>query len=150
MSDHFLTFSIYTFKDSLKPNLMKRYSVLGIFLLFLALSSCSKEAGEGGTSTITGKILINDYNSSGILINSYYAPEERVYIVYGDNDIYDDVTRTHFEGSYQFKYLREGEYTIFAYSDCLACPSGTEAVQVTVEITGRNETIEATEIEISR
>lgn len=102
--------------------------------------SCEKEPGEGGTSTITGKIYVLNYNSEGEFRGEYWAQEERVYIMYGDNPIYDDDTRTNFDGTYQFKYLFPGKYTIFAYSNC-TCPADTEPLFETVEIKKRGEEV---------
>lgn len=82
-----------------------------------ALSACKKGAGEGGDSTITGKVYAKDYNSSfNTLLGQYYEKEEDVYIIYGDDVSIGDRTRTSFDGTYQFKYLRPGKYKIFAYS----------------------------------
>ena len=107
----------------------------------LLLFSCAKEPGIGGRGVIKGKLFIRDF-VDGDLEAEYYAPEERVYIIYGDDEVYNDMMRTHFDGSYRFEYLRTGTYTIFAYSDCASCPSGTEARMISTEITSPNEVIE--------
>jgi hypothetical protein len=36
--------------------------------------------------------------------------------VYGDDKSYSDRTRTSYDGTYEFKYLRPGNYQVFAYS----------------------------------
>lgn len=114
------------------------------------LAGCSPGAGEGGTSTISGKIFIQNFNSSGDLVSEYYAPEERVYIIYGDADFYGNDTRTSFDGTYEFQYLRKGNYTVFAYSDCDTCPSGTQAVKLSAEITKNNSTLTLPDLVIKR
>ena len=53
---------------------------------------------------------------------------------------------THYDGTYEFKYLYPGTYNIFAYSDCDSCASNTVAVEVSVQITDKNETVVATDI----
>ena len=117
----------------------------------LFFSSCTKPEGEGGTSTIQGKVYAFDYNGSGILQDEFYAPDENVYIIYGDGDnFYDDSYETSFDGSYRFQYLRPGTYTVFVYSDCISCPSGTEAISQTVEITGNNQDIILEDLEIRK
>jgi len=85
--------------------------------LVLLLSGCLKEPGIGGTSTITGKVYAHDYNAEmNKLRAEYYAPDEDVYIIYGDDSIFSDRTLTSYDGSYRFEYLRPGTYTVFAYS----------------------------------
>lgn len=122
---------------------------LGILLMAFTVvgfaSSCDKPAGEGGTSKITGKVYIRDYNSSfTILQDAFFAMEERVYIIYGDHTFYDDDIRTSYDGTYEFNYLRKGTYTIFAYSDdsTFVAPGGMFPVFRTVEITEENQTVE--------
>lgn len=117
------------------------------FLLVLTtiIYSCTKPAGEGGTSKIKGKIYIRDYNSNFTILNaSYYAIEERVYIIYGDETFYGDDIRTSYDGSYEFNHLRQGTYRIFAYSkdSTLSTPGEFFPVIDTVEITEEYQTIE--------
>jgi len=108
-----------------------------ILVGFLFISyGCEKEAGEGGTSSITGKVLITDYDNEGNFLGSYYGNDEDIYIIYGKNTgPYDDNYKTSYDGSYSFKYLNKGFYRIFAYSDCDSCLSGEEAVFLEIEIT---------------
>ncbi len=116
-----------------------------IFLLLIAVSfmSCEKEAGEGGTSEIRGKIYVNKYNADmTYLLKEYYAPEEDVYIIYGDDDIYSERTRTNYDGSFIFRNLQKGKYKIFAYSKNLVIPAGTEPIIVEVEIEDDFQTVE--------
>lgn len=124
-----------------------------IFLVLLTpafLGGCENGAGEGGTSSIKGKIYIRNYNGSGDLVSEYYAPEERVYIIYGDADFYGNDTRTSYDGTYEFHYLRKGTYTVFAYSDCDTCASGTEAVKLTAEVTKNHSTVELPDLILKR
>jgi len=132
---------------------MKTVSTQFVFwaLLIGVLSGCSKPEGEGGTSTIQGKVYTYDYNGSGILQGEFYAADEDVFIIYGDDDnYYDDSYNTSFDGSFRFQYLRPGIYTVFVYSDCISCPSGTEAISQTVEITGNNQDIILDDFEIRK
>jgi len=124
-------------------------SFIIVSLLFIA---CKKPAGEGGTSAISGKVYIKNYNKSGQLIEEYYAPDERVYIIYGDEIIYGDDMRTHYDGSYQFEDLRKGSYKVYAYSDDTTgnVASGTEPVIVEVEITENKEVVTVKDIIVLR
>jgi hypothetical protein len=126
---------------------MKKQHLLAIFLLtalIIIAPSCSKEPGQGGTSSISGKIFVRDYNASfTTLLGEYYAPEQRVYIVYGDNDVYSNEMRTHYDGTYRFDNLRKGTYHIYAYSkdSTQTVLSGIIPVTKTVEITANNQQI---------
>lgn len=122
---------------------------LFITVLVLAITGCRKEAGEGGNSSIVGKVKTMEYSSTGWLKAEYYTPEARVYIMYGNSTIYNDDMRTHFDGSYQFDFLYPGNYTIYAYSDCDTCASGTEVVMETVEITDKNQIVEVPDLIIN-
>lgn len=87
----------------------------------LLLNSCKKYEGEGGKSSITGKIAIDEklyVNSNYSETISYDGAEEDVYIVYGTDDlIQDDKVSCNYDGTFTFKYLQPGMYTIYAYSE---------------------------------
>jgi hypothetical protein len=88
-----------------------------ILILLLMAVSCKKEEGAGGTSSLYGKILVRDYNETfTILQEEYYGPELDVYLIYGDDRTYSDHTKTNYDGTYEFKYLRQGDYHVYAYS----------------------------------
>ncbi len=90
-----------------------------ISLGFLCLiSACKKEAGEGGNSVIQGKILERTYTAFPTIYSDKAALEKDVYIIYGDdNSTFDDRTRTSFDGSFKFEFLRKGKYRIFVYTE---------------------------------
>ena len=112
---------------------------------FLALLfiGCNKEPGQGGTSSIEGKVYRIETNSLGDTLDQYYAPDYDVYIVYGDEDYtYDDKFSTSFDGSYRFTHLTPGTYTIFAYTRCDLCGGGDTVKSETVEIFEKKSAIE--------
>lgn len=130
---------------------MQRSSLLASIIAILVITGiqgCSSLPGEGGTSTIQGKIFVERYNEFGTLYQEYYGGEIRVYIVYGDNAGFDDETRTSYDGTYKFPFLRKGNYTIFAYSDCLTCEGSVEVRMTEVEITENNQIVEVPDIVI--
>ena len=90
-----------------------------ISLGFLCLmTACKKEAGEGGNSVIQGKILERTYTAFPTIYSDKAALEKDVYIIYGDdNSTFDDRTRTSFDGSFKFEFLRKGKYRIFVYTE---------------------------------
>ena len=120
--------------------------ILGSLLLFVA---CEKGAGEGGTSTITGSVIVQEWDKDFIAKRSEHpARAEDVYIIYGDDDFYGDNVETHYDGTYQFVYLREGKYTIYVYSKDPQNPSDKKIVSTTIEISGRKQTVEVPELVI--
>lgn len=117
------------------------YYLISALFLIIGLSACEKDPGQGGTSSIEGIAGIQEVSSSGNILAEYPAIEERIYIIYGDNEIYDDEVRTSFDGRFKFTELFKGTYTIFAYSDCSSCPAGTEAIMQTVTINDNDEVV---------
>ncbi|MFO7371398.1 MAG: hypothetical protein R6X09_14140 [Bacteroidales bacterium] len=113
-------------------------------LIFLLSISCEKDEGVGGSSSISGKVLVRQYNANfTVLTEEYYATDEDVFIIYGNDQVYGDKTSTHYDGTFRFDYLREGDYTLYAYSeDSANYPSQHEIpVMMQVSISGRNKDI---------
>ena len=121
-------------------------SFFGIIILFaLMATSCRKGEGKGGKATITGKVYVDYYNQSGSFIDkSFYARDEDVFIVYGNNTFYDDKVATHYDGSYEFDYLMPGNYTVYTYSKDIDGSADNSKILVLKEVTisEKNETVE--------
>lgn len=109
-------------------------------LCILFLFSCSKEAGFGGLSSISGKVYAKDYTpNSGIIEAEGYTADMKVYIsVEGSGFILQD-TRTDLGGSYKFDGLRKGKYQVWTFTECDTCTNNQEAVIQTIEIKDRKE-----------
>jgi hypothetical protein len=120
--------------------------IISIFLSLLV--SCEKDPGKGGNSSVFGKVYVKDYNATfTILQDEYYGQDENVYIIYGDDKTYGDDVSTNYDGTYEFKYLRPGKYKIYAYSkDSTLQTLSDIPVLVEVEITGKNQNVEAPDI----
>lgn len=122
---------------------MRQIIALFITICLLAFA-CKKEAGEGGTSTITGKVFAKNYDKNlTFQIDSFYIADYDVYIMYGDNSIYNDKFKTNYDGSFEFKHLRKGKYTVYALSKDLINRKEVPMICVkeTVEITKNKQTI---------
>ncbi len=126
---------------------MKRIVPILLSLSVLILS-CNKEPGEGGTSSITGKVYVYDLNSTGLdTLDEYYIMDEDVYIIYGnETNTYNDKFSTSFDGSYRFDNLTEGKYTIFSYSRCLTCSGEVEEKKIVIDITDKKTVYPAQDI----
>ncbi len=128
--------------------------LIGILITF---SACKKEAGEGGSSSIKGKVYAKYYNKNfSVQASENYAPDIDVYIIYGDDFSYGDRIRTSYDGAYEFKYLQKGKYTIFAYSkdstgaytNHVNQYASDIAILKNVEITGNKQSAEVEDIQI--
>ncbi len=127
------------------------YSLISLVILSMLAFSCKKDEGIGGTSSIEGKVIVRQYNSNFTeLIEQYYATDEEVFIIYGDDPVYGDKVTTNYDGTYEFNYLREGQYKIYAYSkDSVNYPTKHMIpVIVNVSISTKKETIRAKDIVI--
>lgn len=127
---------------------MKSLILFATACSFLLITACNKEPGEGGTSSITGKVLMYDVNNDGDTTSlQYNAMDIDIFIIYGEEtQTYSDNFKTSFDGSYRFDYLTPGKYTVFAYSECILCQGGQEVRSVTVEITDKKQSIEVSDI----
>ncbi len=101
---------------------MQRFKLIYSFIILLislVFVSCEKEAGEGGTSHIYGKVYQIQFDASfQTIVDTVPASDEDVYIIYGtDGSTYNDDFKTSFDGSYKFEFLQNGEYRMFAYSE---------------------------------
>lgn len=88
-------------------------------ILCLSINSCKKEAGDGGNSSLTGKVTKDIrliLSNAATYQRTVPASDEDVYIVYGDNISPDDRVQTNFKGEFEFLYLRPGKYTVYTYS----------------------------------
>ena len=130
---------------------MKKYFFI-FSTIALTLFSCSKEEGEGGRSSISGKVHMTDVKDAepNIVLGEYDAPDYDVYIIYGDkDDVYDDDMKTNYDGTFQFKNLREGSYRVYVYTQDLAQTSGVSTVFKALDI-GKNEEGNVGTIEVTK
>lgn len=120
-------------------------------LLAFGFSSCSNGPGQGGQASIQGKVYATNYNSTCTIVNGeFYAPDEDVYIIYGDDPSYGDRVKTAPDGTFWFRYLRPGKYTIYAYSKDCTAPSGKEAKSISVEITEKKQAVVLDDLQIKK
>lgn len=129
----------------------KLVSLLVLSVISSFLFSCAKEAGEGGNSTIYGKLIAYNYNAEFTNLKGIFpASDEDVYIIYGNDRSYSQRVRSNYEGVYEFKYLRQGDYTVYVYSkdSTLTLPSGLYAEIRKVKITKNRETVQVDDIKI--
>lgn len=116
----------------------------------ILLCSCEKDPGEGGKSTVYGKVWVKDYNATfTILEEEYYGPDIWIYIIYGDDRDYSDRILTNYDGTYEFKYLRPGTYHVYAYSkDSTLQTNAPVPVIKDVEVPKKKQDVEVPDIVI--
>lgn len=108
-------------------------------IVCFGLFSCSLEEGEGGKGVITGRVIAQEKFSNPIIgivdsvLKEYPAIDERVYLTYGDNSIYDDDFRTDENGYFKFESLTKGDYSLTFYSYCDTCD--TEITPIYIDVT---------------
>lgn len=124
-----------------------------ISAIMITSTSCTKEPGVGGGASVSGSMLIHDYNSLGTFLGEYEAQNYKVYLIYGnDGGAFDDDVNTSHEGSFEFKYLQKGDYELFVYSDysyCLSCGNlGDSVISVKFQITDKKQALELSDITV--
>lgn len=137
---------------------MKRLFLLPALALVLSIASCDSGPGPGGQATITGKVYAKgNWNSTCTLYRDstngftpFYVPDVEVYLMFGDEPSYGERVRTAPDGTYQFKYLRKGNYTVYTYSNDCTTPSGTATVYATVEVTEKKQEVTLTNLRINK
>lgn len=95
-----------------------RTPILAVALVLL-LASCAKQAGEGGAARVHGRVMKEIrlvMTNPGTVVSTYPAPDEEVWIQYGESISPDDRVHTNYDGEFEFEFLRRGEYTIYVYS----------------------------------
>ena len=152
-----------TSKTDIWTNPSVRVSIIDSFkyivilaLIFSSITACKKEAGDGGNSSIKGRVvrefrtvLTNPLTSGGV----FPAADVDVFIRYGNNVSPDDRAYTNPNGEFEFLNLRPGAYTIYVYSKdttVLATSWDEDHMPVlrTTEISDKKQTVTLTEMRI--
>jgi hypothetical protein len=124
-------------------NMKVTIKVLVTFLFISSVVSCKKPEGTGGNSSIKGNIWVKDYPT----MVEYAGGDQDVYIIYGDDISYGDRVKATYDGNFEFKYLRKGNYKIYVYSESLASLNDS-AVVVSATITEKKQTVDVSRITI--
>lgn len=122
-------------------------------LFSLCLAACSKDEGEGGLASINGVIMVQNvnYHSNQLIGNLQPAQDERVFILYGSNTAIGNDTRTSFDGSFEFPFLVQGNYSIFSLSDDTTNVNGAQVeMKKDISLNSKKAKIQADTIIIYR
>ncbi|MFW6370932.1 MAG: hypothetical protein ACOC10_06975 [Bacteroidota bacterium] len=97
---------------------------------------------DDGFATISGQILQVNYSNNFVFLkDTTYAQELPVYLIYENDDTYCERIRTLQDGSYAFKNLIKGNYTVLYYSENTNGSVEDIAVSIPATITGVYDTI---------
>ncbi len=120
--------------------------------VLLLSASCKKEPGVGGKAEIRGHVFetLWDDNTNQPAGPGYFVGDHKVYIVYGDNDYFDDDVDTDPSGLFVYSWLRKGKYTLFTYSECPTCPGEVEVFSKTVEVGENKEVVDVGTFEVEK
>jgi hypothetical protein len=132
---------------------MKKKSGLILTVFFaLVFNACKKGPGEGGNSSIQGTVNTILYLNSAFIepYDTFPSADKDVFIIYGDDISFSDKVQTNYDGKFEFKYLREGSYKVYVYSEAPFDSLSSEeyAVIKQVEITGKKQDVDAGLFEI--
>lgn len=135
---------------------MRLQTIIWFFAALFAFVSCKKEAGDGGNSSIKGKItreLRVVLNNPATVTGTYPAADVDVYIIYDNHVSPDERVQTNYDGEYEFLYLRPGKYTVYAFSkdtNAVAVPWDEDHMTVLqeLEITDGNQQVLAADMTI--
>jgi hypothetical protein len=123
-----------------------------VSIIVIGFIACEKQEGRGGSSTIKGLVMVQEYNKDLTIAKGdpYPAQDVDVYLIYGEDEIYGDKFQTGYDGKYEFKYLQTGTYTVYVLSKNLDNNQTSEKLPIfkTVEITTKNQVVEVENIDI--
>jgi hypothetical protein len=75
--------------------------------------------------------------------------DERVYIIYGEEDFYSESVRTDEDGNFQFTGLTRGDYRVYALSvDTTSATGGMTRSEVSASITEKKQVVDAGQLNI--
>lgn len=94
---------------------------------------------------------VSNQGKGGVAGSSGYVDgpiaDERVYLIYGDDDFYSESVRTDAEGRYQFTGLNRGDYKVYVFSeDTASAPGLLKEVSTNVSIADKKEVVQATSL----
>lgn len=109
------------------------FVVLGVMGM-MSLTACNTDEGTGGTASIQGKVykVIHADDDYDLSADTIVAAKQDVFIVYGDDGFVGDDLETGEDGSYRFRYLTAGTYTVYAYSELATGEKVAEKQTVTI------------------
>ncbi len=95
------------------------YSFLSIVLI--ALTSCNRNEGLGGSSSLQGYVynIVHYDDNFSFRKDTFPAAKEDVFLIFGSGseDYFGEDIETDNNGFYRFNFLRNGNYTVYSFSE---------------------------------
>ena len=108
-------------------------------MILLILSSCERDEGFGGNSSISGKVVTREYSRDmTTLLQEYNAADQNVYIIFGDRSTIGDDVETSPSGHFSFDYLTPGDYEVYYYSEDTSAARSTSEMIISFKVTLEN------------
>jgi hypothetical protein len=109
------------------------YGILLLPVLFL-WTSCNKDEGLGGSSSIEGYVynVIHYDDFFTFRADTFAALGKKVYLGFGNERNVGDDVDAGLDGYYRFDYLREGAYSVYALSELASGQKIAEIQQVKI------------------
>ena len=86
---------------------------------------------------------------SSTLTNELAIADERIYIIYGEEDFYSESVRTDEDGNFQFTGLTRGDYRVYALSvDTLSVSGGMVRSELNASISEKKQVVDAGQLNI--
>lgn len=132
---------------------MKKFLFTLLIIFSITAISCKKAPGEGGEANIIGNIWAQKWNATHtVMAGEGPGADVNVFIIYGSDITYGNKTTTNPDGTFEFQYLRPGQYTIYAYSKTPVTatnPNGKIAIYVNTQITSKKQNDDVGRIQVN-
>jgi len=118
------------------------FSSLVVLGIVPGLTSCERDEGFGGNSSISGKIVTREYSRDmSTLLQEYDDADKNVSIIFGNSSTVGDEVETTPSGDFSFEYLLPGDYEIYCYSDDTSGSNSSGEMVVSISVSlDKNET----------
>lgn len=130
------------------------FRILIFCFTFILFNSCKKTPGQGGNSSIKGKVWVTKYDPYFTFVQyEYPGSDMTVELTFGNNTSPDITESTNANGEFEFLYLRKGKYKVTVYSKVFQNaqnPSGQVPVDAYVNIEDRKKQYDAGTFNVSR
>ena len=113
---------------------------LSLVAFGILFAGCNNDEGVGGSAAIQGSVfkVVHEDDDYDLSVDTLVAAKQDVFIVYGDDGFVGDDVETGEDGSFRFRFLTAGTYTVYAYSELATGERVAEKRSVTL---GRGETV---------
>ena len=133
--------------DEIETEASDHYTLTRNVDIVTITNKATGETANADKVTSPFEISTTQSGKSALIETIQPAIDEKVYLIYGDNDVFGELERTGGNGEYIFNNLTQGSYTVYCVSKDIA--SGlTTTISETVEITANKTIVTAGEIQI--